>query len=177
MVIVRVEDFCDSLRHDISAECFDVVTLDEGFATNGKLTVEKTGSVKVTAYYGTDKKTAAKMVYTIKSKMPGIKDVKAKPNAVKANAKDKVVTVSVTNVPKSVKLTADNWKIVKATEDSSGVTLTTEAPDSEKIKITPLEKGNYTKASISIAPGTEAQVLAVVVTIAGVDYQGIVRIQ
>ena len=159
----------------------DAASIKNGLASidgTGRVTVLKPGNIKVTALYG-EGKNASKMVYTIKSKVPYIKDVKAKPNAVKAKAKDKVVTLAVSNLPKSVKLTAADWKIRTAILDEQGnVTGYSDVePDSEKIKFTAGVKDNYSKATVAVAPGTEPQTVAVIATIDGVEYPGYVTIQ
>ncbi len=159
----------------------DAASVKNGLASidgTGRVTVLKPGSIKVTALYG-EGKNASKMVYTIKSKVPFIKEAKVKPDAVKAKAKDKAVTLAVSNLPKSVKLTADDWKIRTAILDEQGnVTGYSDVePDSEKIKFTPGVKNDYSKATVTVAPGTETQTVAVIATIDGVEYPGYVTIQ
>lgn len=159
----------------------DAASVKNGLASidgTGRVTVLKPGSIKVTALYG-EGKNASKMVYTIKSKVPFIKEAKVKPDAVKAKAKDKAVTLAVSNLSKSVKLTSDDWKIRTAILDEQGnVTGYSDVePDSEKIKFTPGVKNDYSKATVTVAPGTETQTVAVIATIDGVEYPGYVTIQ
>ena len=185
-VVISPEDWLLDLDkvETIKPDSFelDAASVKKGLAsidgTTGRVTVLKPGNIKVTALYG-EGKNASKMVYTIKSKVPYIKDVKTKPNAVKAKAKDKVVTLAVSNLPKSVKLTAADWKIRTAILDEQGnVTGYSDVePDSEKIKFTAGVKGNYSKATVAVAPGTEPQTVAVIATIDGVEYPEYVIIQ
>ncbi|MBO4266238.1 MAG: Ig-like domain-containing protein [Lachnospiraceae bacterium] len=151
----------------------------EGFVefdhTTGLLKVLKSGNFKVTAYYGYDAsagknaaKNAGKIEYTVKAKLPTVKDAKIKPNA---SGKDKIVTITVSNVPKDIKLTADAWKAVKVGEDGK--------PTSEKADFEPSPvavKESYTKCTVAIPAGTPAQKFAVVVTVDGADYPAIVTV-
>ena len=178
--------------------CNDKKGLVEFDAGTGMLTVLKSGTFKVTAYYGADVdaakssdknvaknafKNAGKIEYTIKAKLPTVKDAKVKPNPVKDKAKDKTVNISVTNISKDTGalLTADSWKIYMATLDENNKPTgydTAQLPDAEKIKLTPGDaKKNYTKASVSVVPGTEPQVVAVVVTVDEVEYPAYITIE
>jgi hypothetical protein len=166
-------------------ECNDKKGLVEFDNTTGVIRVLGSGNFKVTAYYGYDTeaaksedknvrknagKNAGKIEYTVKAKLPTVKDAKVKPN--KAGGKDKIVTITVANVPTGIKLTADAWKAVKVDADGK--------PTSEKADFepSPVEaKGSYTKCTVAIPAATPAQTFAVVVTVDGKDYPSIVTIQ
>lgn len=185
---VRPEDMIDSEGLHIMPnyyECNDKKGLVEFDNTTGVIRVFGSGNFKVTAYYGYDTeaaksedknvrknagKNAGKIEYTVKAKLPTVKDAKVKPN--KAGGKDKIVTITVANVPTGIKLTADAWKAVKVDADGK--------PTSEKADFepSPVEaKGSCTKCTVAIPAATPAQTFAVVVTVDGEDYPSIVTIQ
>ncbi|MBO4266235.1 MAG: Ig-like domain-containing protein [Lachnospiraceae bacterium] len=169
-------DFGEATVKPNHYECNDKKGLVEFDKDTGVLKVLKSGTFKVTAYYGYDAsagknaaKNAGKIEYTVKAKLPTVKDAKVKPNA--AGGKDKIVTVAVSNVPKGINLADTDWKAV--TVDESGNPTTTPAA----FVITPVKvKESYTKCTVAIPAATPAQKFAVVVTVDDVDYPAIVTV-
>ncbi len=165
-------------------ECSDKKNANFDFnPATGVVVAKKSGSCKITAYYGSnngqDKKNAGKIEYTVKAKIPTVKDITVK-NIGKIT-KDKKITVTVGNVSKeaAAALKAENWSIesVKLVEDESGKHFEGLGTVPELITFNPIEKGGYTKCELVLPPGTAAnQYVAVTLTINGVQYTSYVSI-
>ena len=167
----------------VEPEFYEISDKKGNFTLNdpreGVVTVNASGSCKVTAYYCEEiedlsdtakvnaaKKNAAKIQFTIKSTIPTMKDAKV--------AAGKKITVAVTKVSKAIQLTADDWSIVEVNAEGEPEF---DSPSKAFTK-SPVEKKKYMSCEVTAtsdaATGTKA---ALVCTIDEVEYWSIITVK